>query len=325
MDPQFVGDLFPASVMERLHRVIQLDPGVVLDAFDTDAARVALADAEVLITGWGCPAVDLDVLAAAPGLRAVIHSAGTVKHHVDPLVFDKGVAVSSAAAANAVPVAEYTAAAVIFAAKRAFTRARWFADDRDAELWRPGAGTGLYGSTVGIVGASRIGRLVLDRLMGFDVQLLLADPYVTPEEARSLRVELVDVDELCRRSDVVSIHAPELPETYHLIDGRRLALLRDGAALINTARGSLVDTEALTEHCAAGRLTAVLDVTDPEPLPTGHALLSLPNVLVTPHIAGAQGRELRRLGEFAADEVERLVRGETLLGQVRAEELGRIA
>jgi phosphoglycerate dehydrogenase-like enzyme len=325
MDPQFVRELFPADVVDRLQQVVDLNPELVLTRFDTDRARVALIDAEVLITGWGCPLIDGTVLSAAPRLRAAIHSAGTIKEHIDPLIFDKGVVVSSAAAANAVPVAEYTTAAVIFAAKRAFARARWFADDRENQRWRPGAGTGLYGATVGVVGASKIGRLVLDRLAALDVKLLLADPYVTTDEARALHAELVDPDELCRRSDVVSIHAPELPETYHLIDDRRLRLLRDGAAVINTARGSLVDTDALARHCASGRISAVLDVTDPEPLPATHPLLHMPNVLVTPHIAGAQGRELRRLGEFAAEEVRRLVYGEPLRGQVHADQLARMA
>jgi phosphoglycerate dehydrogenase-like enzyme len=95
--------------------------------------------------------------------------------------------------------------------------------------------------------------------------------------------------------------------------------------VVNTACGSLVDTDALTKHCATGRIAAVLDVTDPEPLPPDHPLLHLPNVLVTPHLAGSQGNELRRLGEFAVAEVARLVNGEPLHGIVHASELSRIA
>jgi phosphoglycerate dehydrogenase-like enzyme len=185
--------------------------------------------------------------------------------------------------------------------------------------------TGLCGTTVGVIGASRIGRLVIERLRAFDTDILLADPYVDEAAARALGAELVDLDELCRRSDLVTVHAPNLPETHHLLDARRLALFRDGAVLVNTARGALVDTAALTEECATGRIDAILDVTDPEPLPAEHRLHHLPNVFVTPHIAGATGRELRRLGEFAAGEVERLVRGEPLNGLVREGDLPRIA
>ncbi|GAB4005772.1 hypothetical protein GCM10029992_54610 [Glycomyces albus] len=135
---------------------------------------------------------------------------------------------------------------------------------------------------VGIVGASRIGRAVIGLLADHGVRTLIADPYLGPREARELGAEPVGLDDLCRRSDLVSLHAPALPETAGMIDARRLALLRDGAALINTARGSLVDTAALTAECATGRISAVLDVTDPEPLPPDHPLLRLPNVFVTP-------------------------------------------
>jgi phosphoglycerate dehydrogenase-like enzyme len=137
---------------------------------------------------------------------------------------------------------------------------------------------------------------------------------VDAAEAAALGATLVDLDTLVATSDVVSLHAPSLPETRHLIDARRLALMPDGAVLVNTARGALVDTDALVAECAAGRLSAVLDVTEPEPLPVGHPLFGLPSVLVTPHVAGAQGNE-----------IERLVQGEPLRGLVRAEDLPRIA
>jgi phosphoglycerate dehydrogenase-like enzyme len=325
MQPWVLPDLFPADLLERLRTLVRLEPGVALTSFGTKEAAAVLRDVDVLVTGWGCPRIDGAVLAAAPRLRAVIHAAGSVKGHVDPAVFARGVTVSSAAQANAVPVAEYTVAAIVFAAKRVFTRASWYAHDRAAGEWHSGAGTGLHGRTIGVIGASRTGRLVLDRLRTFDVRLLVADPYLTPEQAHSLDAELVDVDELCRRSDLVTIHAPALPETRHLIDARRLALFQDGVTLINTARGSLVDTVALTDHCATGRLDAVLDVTDPDPLPLYHPLLHLPNVLVTPHLAGSQGRELRRLGEFTVAEVARFTGGEPLHGAINATTLHRIA
>jgi phosphoglycerate dehydrogenase-like enzyme len=325
MQPWALPDLLPPDLMNRLRALVRLRADAALTSFRTVAATAALRDADLVLTSWGCPPIDRAVLAAAPRLRAVIHAAGSVKGHVDPAVFTRDIIVSSAAQANAVPVAEYTIAAIVLAAKRALTRAHWFARDRAAGDWRSGAGTGLYGRTIGVVSASRTGRLVLQRLRAFDVRLLLADPYATAQQARALGAELVDLDELCRRSDLVTLHAPALPQTHHLLDARRLDLLKDGAVLINTGRGSLVDTAALTVHCVKGRLDAVLDVTEPEPLPTDHPLLHLPNVLVTPHLAGSQGHELRRLGEFAVAEVGRLVRGEPLLGVIAGEDLHRIA
>lgn len=325
MQPWALPALFPGNLMDRLRTLVRLESECVLTAFATTEAGVTLRNADILLTGWGCPWIDDVALDAAPRLRAVIHAAGSIKRHVGQAVFDRGMTVSSAAQANAIPVAEYTVAAAIFAAKRVFARARWYADDRAAGDWRSGSGGGLYGRTIGVVGASRTGQLVLERLRVFDVRLLLADPYLTMVDARALGAELVNLDDLCRRSDLVTVHAPALAETHHLVDARRLALLPNGATLINTARGSLVDTAALTHHCATGRIDAVLDVTDPEPLPPDHPLLHLPNVLVTPHLAGSQGNELRRLGEFAVAEVARFVRGEPLHGTIHPGDLDRIA
>ncbi|MFI1098571.1 hydroxyacid dehydrogenase [Streptomyces sp. NPDC020917] len=321
MRPDILDLVLPAPLRTRLDALADVHPALVTD---WDDAGAALAAADVLFTGWGCPVLDAALLDRAPRLAAVIHAAGSVKAHVRPEVWQRGVAVSSAADANAAPVIEFTMATVWLAARRTLGSAAGYAGGH-----LPGfqERTGADGATVGVIGASRIGRGVIARLTaapaGFRV--LLADPYVPAAEADRMGVELVGPDELFRRSDIVTVHAPDLPETHHLVDARRLALLRDGAAVVNTARGRLVDTEALTRECEAGRLDAYLDVTEPEPLPAGHALHRLPNVLLTPHIAGCQGTEVRRLGAYAVDEVERWARGEPLLGAVLADDLARIA
>ncbi|GAA0414480.1 hydroxyacid dehydrogenase [Streptomyces luteireticuli] len=281
----------------------------------------SLPRADILLTGWG-HALHLNesVLDRAPRLKAVVHAAGSVKGLVTPSVWQRGILVSSAADINARPVADFTTALILLAAKKALSAGR--------SGW-PGfaARRGTDGTAVGVVGASRIGRRVTARLRAADsgYRLLLHDPYVSPDEAAHMGAELVDIHTLCTKSTIVTLHAPQLPETRHLLDAQHLALIPAGGTVINTARGSLIDTDALIQECATGRLDAFLDVTDPEPLPPGHPLLSLPNVLVTPHIAGAQGSEIRRLGEFAVDEIGRLVRGERLLGEVRQEELARSA
>jgi phosphoglycerate dehydrogenase-like enzyme len=316
---------FPVPVLDRLSRLVRIDPAVAFTDLGTPPARAALAEAEILISGWGAPRIDQDVLNAAPRLRAVVHAAGTVKKLLDPIVFERGVTVSSAAQANALPVAEFTVAALVLGAKEAFARARRYRGSRPAGGFPGPRGNGLPGSTVGILGASRVGRLVLERLRELDVTVLLSDPYVTADQARALGARLTDVDTLCARSDLLSLHAPALPETRHVLDARRLALLPDGAVVINTARGSLIDTQALIAECATGRITALLDVTDPEPLPDDHPLLALDGVFVTPHLAGAEGREVRRLGEFATAEIGRLLRGEQLQGQIHLDHLARIA
>jgi phosphoglycerate dehydrogenase-like enzyme len=321
MRPEILDLVLPAPLQARLAALADVHPAVLTR---WDGATAALGTADVLLTGWGSPLIDAAALEKAPNLAAVIHAAGSVKGHVRPEVWERGIAVSSAADANAAPVIEFTMATVWLAARRTLGAAAGYSRGHV-----PGFAErrGADGATVGVIGASRIGRGVIARLTaapaGFRV--LLADPYVPQAEADRLGVELVSPDDLFRRSDIVTVHAPDLPETRHLVDARRLGLLHDGAAVINTARGRLVDTEALTRECAAGRLDAYLDVTDPEPLPVGHPLHSLPNVLLTPHIAGCQGTEVQRLGAYAVDEVERWVRGEPLLGAVLADDLARIA
>jgi phosphoglycerate dehydrogenase-like enzyme len=231
-------------------------------------------------------------------------------------------AVSSAADANAEPVVDFTLAVITLAGKRAFGLVRAYAAGQFPAFGRR---SGNDGRVVGVVGASRIGRRVITRLLAAGYRVLVADPYLDLPQAADLGAELATLDELCRRCDVLTLHAPELPETHHLINERRLALLPDGAIVVNTARGSLVDTDALARACATGRIDACLDVTDPEPLPVGHPLLGLANVWITPHLAGVQGSEVRRLGEFAVAEVERFVAGKPLLGAVRADKLALLA
>ncbi|MBQ1109975.1 hydroxyacid dehydrogenase [Streptomyces anulatus] len=300
------------EALDRLARVADLVPGLLVTDFGADdpAQRTGLHEAEVLFTGWGCPPLGPAALSAMPRLRAVVHAAGSVKHHITQDVWDRGIAVSTAATANAFPVAEYTVAAILFANKQILESARVYREARSrVNLLRRFPAVGNYRRTVGIVGASRIGRRVVELLRPYDLRVLVHDPYLDEDGARTLGVERAGLDALVARSDVVSIHAPELPATRHLFDAGRLALMQDGATLVNTARGSLVDTDALVKELVAGRLNAVLDHTEPEVLPADSPLYDLPNVLLTPHIAGSQGGELHRLADAAVDELERYAHG----------------
>ncbi|WP_095932069.1 hydroxyacid dehydrogenase [Streptomyces sp. Tue6028] len=317
--------LLADGALDRLSTVARVDgSGPITDFATTDATE--LTSVEVLFTHWGAPRLTEDVLRRMPRLRAVVHAAGSVKHHVTESVWNRGISVSSAAAANALPVAEFTLAAILFAGKRVLDVAHDYARTRrQPELLPYFTGHGNYHRTVGIVGASRIGRRVVELLRPFDLHVLLHDPYVDESEARALGVEAVGLDELVRRSHVVSIHAPQLPETRHMFDARRLALLADGATLVNTARGSLVDTDALTERLVSGRIHAVLDVTEPEVLPASSPLYTLPNVLLTPHIAGSLGNELGRMTHWAVDEVRRYAQGLPFVHGVGPDELTRSA
>ncbi|MET7548167.1 hydroxyacid dehydrogenase [Streptomyces sp. NPDC005479] len=317
--------LLAGGALERLGHIAAVDTSLLVTDYAA-ADPAVLADTEVLFTHWGSPQLSDEALRLMPRLRAVVHAAGSVKHHVTEAVWERDIAVSSAAAANALPVAEFTLAAILFTNKRVLGAARRYRETRGAfDLLPHFAGQGNYLRTIGIVGASRIGRRVIELLRPFDLEVLLHDPYVGREDAAALGVERVGLDELVRRSHVVSIHAPQLPETRHMFDARLLALMADGSTLINTARGSLVDTRALTEELVSGRIHGVIDVTDPDHLPSDSPLYNLPNVLLTPHIAGSLGNELGRMAHWAIDEVERYAQGAPFAYGVGPDELNRSA
>ncbi|WP_156760585.1 hydroxyacid dehydrogenase [Microbacterium karelineae] len=310
MDPHLGAELFGAE-WTRLASIVDLDPDVISDFGD----GTALADVDVLLAGWGCPFIGADLLDGAPRLRAVLFAGGSASAVLDVReAARRRIAFTNAGEGNAQAVAEYTFAMIVLAAKRARYAERIYRErrtyvDREAEL----RDTGGYGRTIGLIGASRIGRRVARLLAQTDMRVLVSDPYAAMDEVAALGAVHTDLPRLLAESDVVSIHAPATSETDGMIGAVELDLLRDGATLINTARGSLIDHEALRAHLRAGRIDAVLDVTVPEPLRPDDELWALPNVTITPHIAGATGNELRRLGRDVVDELERFARGEAFV------------
>jgi phosphoglycerate dehydrogenase-like enzyme len=325
MDPVHLPRLFPPRALRRVEQLVRIDTQLVVRDLADPAAEAALSGAEVLITGWGCPALGAEALAAAPGLRAVLHAAGSVRQLIGDALWERGVVVSSAAAANALPVAEYTLAVILLAGKDAFGIRERFRAGHAHLSPAETAHLGNVGRRVGVIGASRVGRRVLELLRPFDLRVSLYDPYVSEAEAAALGVELLPLDDLLCNSDIVSLHAPDIPATQRMLDRARLALIPDGGVLVNTSRGALVDSVALTDELVSGRIGAVLDVTEPEPLPAESPLYRLPNVFLTPHIAGSLGNELERLGGTVAEELERYAAGLPLAHQVLRADLARVA
>ncbi|KQV84376.1 hydroxyacid dehydrogenase [Rhizobium sp. Root1220] len=315
------------EALDRLGAIGNLLDTVPLERFDDGRARRILAEADVLITGWGSPYLGPDVLGAAPNLRLVAHAAGTVKGIVDEQVFGAGIVVTHAAEANSLPVAEFTMAGIIFAGKQVFRFRDLYVADRNRSrthlMQRQPIGN--YRRTVGIVGASRIGRRVIELLRPFGYRVLLFDPTVDAAGAIGLGAEKVELADLMSCSDIISLHAPSLPSTQHMIGEAELSLMKDGATLINTARGALIDEAALLAALATGRIDAIIDVTDPEVPEAASTFYDLPNVFLTPHIAGAVGLERGRLGEMAVDEIERFAKGQPLLYHVQWRDLAFIA
>ena len=326
-DPDKTEHVFEADTLDRLGRTCTILSPAPLTSFASPEARLLLGEAEILVSGWGCPILSPDVLRAAPSLKLIAHAAGTVKYTIDPLAYEKGIRVTHAAEANAVPVAEFTLAAILFANKRVFELRDLYRADptRRTTYQLMDQKIGNFRRTVGLVGASRIGRKVAAMLAGFDLNVLLYDPFVEAGDPIAMQAELIDLDTLMARSDVVSVHAPSLPSTKRMIGAAQLGRMKDGAAFINTARGALVDEAALVAELQTGRIQAVIDVTDPEIPPSDSPLFSLPNVFLTPHVAGAIGTERARLGLMAVEEIERYTRGEALLYEIEPALLERLA
>jgi phosphoglycerate dehydrogenase-like enzyme len=316
-------DLFGEGDLERLRGLGSLLNAEPIGAWD-DGADAVLAEAEVIVGHWGCPPLDAAMLDRAPRLGLFAYAAGTVKMTLSDAVWDRDIRVTSGANANAEPVAEFTLAAILFANKGVLWR-RGPTDysamsDMGDRQW------GNYERTIGIVGASLIGRRVIELLRPFPhLKTTLYDPYVSAKEAAGLGVAKLELDELCATADVLSVHAPALPETMHMIGADQLNALPDGATVINTARGPLIDHEALLPHLSSGRLYAILDVTDPEPLPEDSPLLELPNVWISPHLAGSQGSELARMTDNVIEEVRRWSAGEPALNEVTKDRLATMA
>lgn len=307
--PSLAGDIFSADLRQRLGAAVRLDPDLVLTETASSRARAALAGVEVLIAGWGAPQI---ASALVPQLRAVVYAGGVASTCLaDPHeLAARGVLAANARAANAVPVAEYTLATILLANKRAAAAERELRTTRTTPPAR--AGIGNYGRTVGIVGASQVGRKVIELLRPFDLQVLVYDPGLSADEAGRLGVQTGTLLEVAAGSHVLSLHQPLTAATRGQIDARVLAALPDGATVINTARGAVLDEAALVAELRTGRLEAVLDVTDPEPPAPDSELWHLPNVTLTPHIAGSMGNELHRIGRAVTDEVERFVAGQPL-------------
>lgn len=307
--PELLDQLMSVEAQSRLRHLADLR-GPVFEGFSSAEAQALLPDVEVLVTGWGCPPLSPEALDRAVNLKAVIHAGGAIADKMPPIPPGRIIAASNAGEANGIPVAEYSLAMILLANKQAFEAAHLYRTRRtavDRELEFPAAGN--YRKTVGLVGASRIGRTVARLLQPFHLEVLLYDPYLAEDEAVALGVKQVPLDALMSRSDVVSLHVPVNAETTGLIGVSELGLLRTGATLINTARGEILDQAALEAELVSGRINAILDVAVPDVLPAGHAFYDLPNVLLTPHIAGSMGTELLRMGDHVVSELERHVDG----------------
>jgi phosphoglycerate dehydrogenase-like enzyme len=324
LNERFDGVVFRPDSLARLEPHLQKPPVFLRpEELDTPAARTALAEAEFFFCTWGAPKMTPDFLRRMPSLRAVFYGAGSVKSFITPEFWERDILLCSAWQANAVPVAEFSLGAILLSLKKIWSYQHLTASG-DWSQSIPVAGA--YHSTVGLVSLGAIGRRVAQYLQGFEIRVLAYDPYLTPAKAAELGVEAVSLEELFVRSDVISLHIPWLAETEKMINRSLLEKMKPQATLINTARGAVLDEEDLAAVWAERPdLTALLDVTWPEPPAVDSPLRHRSNIYLTPHIAGSMPTEWGRMGAYMIDECLRHLRGEPLQHQVRPEMLAHMA
>lgn len=319
---------FPAEIaagLAALGTLSWVDPGQDGPALDDVALDAALSDAEILVTAWGFPRLDEHLLARSPKLRLVVHTGASVQFLVSDALYARGIHVTQAGAAMARPVAEVSLAftlALLHQVHRFDHALRTGEEWSRAQAARPRHE--LAGSRIGVIGASRTGRAYLQMITALGARASVHDPYLTGPDASRLGADRLALPELLATSRIVAVHAPATAETRHLLGRRELALLPDGAGLVNTARSWLVDSDALLAELRSGRIDAALDVYDEEPLPASSPFRAQPGVLLTPHEAGGTIEARHRAGQLVVDEIRRYVDGESLHHEITAATLPQL-
>ena len=278
---------------------------------DLLAAPEAFGDVSFVFSTWGMPTLSEDEIAQClPLLQCVFYAAGSVQSFARPFL-SRGVRVFSAWAANAVPVAEYTVAQIILAGKGFFgypalMRARNFNECNH----RKQSYVGNYSERVGLIGVGMIGAMVAERLQGFHLDICAYDPFLSPERATALGVTLVSLEELFSTCRVVSNHLANNAQTRGMLNYDLFSRMLPYSTFINTGRGAQVIEDDLVRVLREREdITAVLDVTDPEPPLAGHDFYTLPNCHLTPHIAGSLNAETHRMAAYMIEEFEHLMTG----------------
>ena len=318
--------VYSNEVTERLKSSLSLEDTVYCKA-DVQNAKESFADVKIIFSTWGMPSFTADEIQNFfPSLECVFYGAGSVQSFARPFL-ECGVKVFSAWAANAVPVAEMTVAQIILANKGYFLTSRIYRESGNkaakAEFKKC---RGNYGETVGIIGAGMIGKLVIQMLKQYKLNVIVFDPFLPDEKALELGVEKCSLDDVFTRAFVVSNHLANNAQTVGMLNYGLFSKMRENAVFINTGRGAQVVEDDLVRILSERPdLTALLDVTYPEPPKEGHAFYTLKNCILTPHIAGSAGDEVVRMAEYMADELEAYLTGKPTRYEVNAEMLRTMA
>jgi len=319
-----VGYVYAQGRHERVAALTDLHPHVVsADNFEQHAD--SLAELEVVFSTWGMPALSCEQLRRLRALKAVFYAAGSVKGFARPFL-EQGVSVVSAWVANGRAVAEFTLAQILLSCKGYFRNATDCSSPDKRRRGQVTRGNGVFGETVAVIGAGAIGRQVIELLTPFELSVVVVDPYLPDHEAARLGVRKVSLEQAFGEARVVSNHLPNLPEIRGLLNEPLFRAMRQGATFINTARGAqVVEQDLIQTLKARPDLTALLDVTDPEPPAPDSELYSLPNVQLSSHIAGAMNNEVVRLADCVIAEFEAWQSGRPLKYAVTLDMLEKMA
>ena len=307
---------------DRLAQFCELYP-VIISTENFDAHVQNLHSVEVIFSTWGMPTLNTTQLAKLPLLKAVFYAAGSVKFFAEPFL-QKQVLVISAWAANAVPVAEFTVSQILLATKGYFRNIRDCATPEGRK--NPFIGVGNYGTTIALLGAGMVGRKVIERLVPFDLKVLVFDPFLSLEDAEHLGVEKVTLEEAFARGQVVSNHLANVPETKGLLRAHHFHAMPKNSVFLNTGRGAtVIESDLVNVLEQRPDLTALLDVTDPEPPLVDSTFYRLPNVFLSSHIAGSTGGEVNRMADTVIEEFLAWQHGKPLRYAVTLEMLTTMA
>jgi glyoxylate reductase len=269
--------------------------------------------------------VDGELIDACPKVRVASNMAVGFDNIDVPAATERGVLAGNTPGVLTETTADFAFALLMAAARRVvegvdYVRAgKW-------QTWGPMLlmGADVHHATLGLVGLGRIGSEMAKRARGFDMRVIYYDVYRREDLEASQGIEYVTLDNLLAQADFVSVHTPLTPETHHLMNRERLAKMKQGAILINTSRGPVVDADALVEALTGGHLAgAALDVTEPEPLPADHPLVHLPNCIIVPHIASASAATRGKMAEIAARNLIAGLKGEPLPSGLNNEAVGK--
>jgi len=309
--------------LARLKKIADVRPNI-FPKLDTAACKVLIKDADAVISSWGTPKLEKEILDCAPHLKLIAHAAGSVKPVVSDEVWKRKIRVTTTAPSIALSVAQFTLGMMLLYS----LRIRKFEQKVIMKGWAKIEDKlrckGLYDITIGILGAGFVGQKVMEYLKAFDVAILLYDPTLSREQADRLGATKAGIEQLAKHSDIISSHAPSIPATYHLIGKKIFGLMKKDVLIVNTSRGSVIDEKAMVAFLKKNKEAfACIDVTDPEPPAANNPLRRMKNVLLTPHLAGT-GANLRQ-GRYAVTEIQNLFAGKKLVYEVTNKMLGTMA